>query len=135
MLGDSEVLVDARFSMEELNELLKLGLEESEDYDSVGGYVYSTLGDVPEAGATFNSGPLHWTVEQVKQRRIEKVRLRSDIGWPDAVVEQLRRDGRQGGGPPSEHEGAGDPGSSGQRLQGGSSPSERSEGPRGSTAH
>jgi putative hemolysin len=157
MLGDSEVLVDARFSMEELNDLLKLGLEESEDYDSVGGYVYSTLGDVPEAGATFNSGPLHWTVEQVKQRRIEKVRLRSDRPWPEAVVEQLRRDGRQGGGPPSEQGGAGDTGSPGHRPQGGSPPSEqggagdtgspghrpqggippseRSEGPQGSTAH
>src|SRR5262252_337396 len=135
MLGDSEVLVDARFSMEELNDLLKLGLEESEDYDSVGGYVYSTLGDVPEEGATFNSGPLHWTVEQVQQRRIEKVRLRSDRRWPEAVVEQLRRDGRQGGGPPSEQGGGGDPGSPVQRPQGGSPPSERSEGPQGSTAH
>jgi CBS domain containing-hemolysin-like protein len=136
MLGDSEVLVDARFSMEELNDLLKLGLEESEDYDSVGGYVYSTLGDVPEAGATFNSGPLHWTVEQVKQRRIEKVRLRSDRPWPEAVVEQLRRDGRQGGGPPSEQGGAGDTGSPGHRPQGGSPPSEQGgAGDPGSPGH
>ena len=128
MLGASEVLVDARFSMEELNDLLKLGLEESEDYDSVGGYVYSTLGDVPEAGATFNSGQLHWTVEQVRQRRIEKVRLRSDRPWPEAVVEQLRRNGRRGGSPPWEQGGAGDPGSPGQRPQGGLPPSELGSG-------
>src|SRR5215831_12335434 len=100
MLSDREALVDARFSMEELNDLLKLGVQESEDYDSVGGYVYSTLGDVPEAGATFNSGPLHWTVEQVQQRRIEKVRLRSDRPWPESVIEQLRPDGRGPEGSP-----------------------------------
>ena len=142
MLSDREALVDARFSMEELNDLLKLGVAESEDYDSVGGYVYSTLGDVPEEGATFNSGPLHWTVEQVKERRIEKVRLRSDRPWPESVVEQLRPDGRQGGAgdpgfpgqrppggiPPSDQGGAGDPGFQGQRTQGGVPPSERAQG-------
>src|SRR5215831_5613979 len=100
MVSDREAVVDARFSMEELNDLLKLGVAESEDYDSVGGYVYATLGEVPEEGATFNSGPLHWTVEQVKERRIEKVRLRSDRPWPESVIEQLRPDGRGPEGSP-----------------------------------
>src|SRR5215831_16117 len=96
VVSDREAVVDARFSMEGLNELLRLGLEESEDYDSVGGYVYATLGEVPEAGATFDSEGLHWKVEKVTGRRIEKIRLQSDVAWPKPVLDQLRSDGRLG---------------------------------------
>jgi CBS domain containing-hemolysin-like protein len=88
VLNDREVLVDAGYSMAELNEKLDLGLQESEDYDSVGGYVYATLGQVPEAGAAFVMGPVHWTVEKVDGRRILKVRLRSDESWPETVLEE-----------------------------------------------
>jgi putative hemolysin len=87
VVNDREAVVDASYSMAELNDRLDLGLEESEDYDSVGGYVYATLGHVPEAGATFDSGPVHWTVEKVSGRRIVKVRLLSDRAWPEPVLE------------------------------------------------
>jgi putative hemolysin len=86
ILNDHEALVDARYSMGELNERLQLGLEESDDYDSVGGYIYATLGEVPEAGATFKSGKVEWIVDQVDGRRIVRVRLRSDEPWPDEVL-------------------------------------------------
>jgi CBS domain containing-hemolysin-like protein len=88
LLNDHEAVVDAGYSMGELNERLDLGLEESEDYDSVGGYVYATLGQVPEAGATFESGPVHWTVDKVDGRRIVKVRLRNERTWPEPALEE-----------------------------------------------
>jgi CBS domain containing-hemolysin-like protein len=87
VLNEREALVDARFSMGELNERLQLGLEESDDYDSVGGYIYATLGEVPEEGATFKSGKVQWTVEEVNGRRIVRVRLRSDEPWPDEILQ------------------------------------------------
>jgi putative hemolysin len=86
ILNDHEAVVDARYSMGELNERLQLGLEESDDYDSVGGYIYATLGEVPEAGATFKSGKVQWIVDQLDGRRIVRVRLRSDEPWPDEVL-------------------------------------------------
>jgi putative hemolysin len=88
VVSDREAIVDASYPMGELNEMLDLGLEESEDYDSVGGYVMATLGQVPEAGATFDSGSVHWTVEKVNGRRVVKVRLRSERPWPDPVLEE-----------------------------------------------
>jgi magnesium and cobalt exporter, CNNM family len=113
LVSDCEAVVDARFSMAELNDMLKLGLEESEDYDSVGGYVYATLGEVPETGATFDTGQVQWTVEKVNERRIEKVRLRSKEAWPEPVLEQFRPDGRQDpGSPPRPDGGAGGAGES-----------------------
>src|SRR5256885_10247987 len=87
ILNDHEAVVDARFPMGELNERLQLGLEESDDYDSVGGYVYATLGDVPEEGETFKSGKVQWTVEEVDGRRIVRVRLRSEGPWPAEVLQ------------------------------------------------
>src|SRR5258708_34262579 len=62
VVNDHEALVDAAYPMAELNERLDLGLEEGEDYDSVGGYVLATLGQVPDAGATFRSGAVHLRV-------------------------------------------------------------------------
>ena len=46
IINDHEARVDAGFPLEELNERLHLGIEESGDYDSVGGYVHSVLGKI-----------------------------------------------------------------------------------------
>jgi len=81
-LNDHEARVDAGFSLDELNERLNLGIEESGDYDSVGGYVHAMLGKIAEEGDTFLAGHVRWRVEKVKGRRIEIVRLTSDRPWP-----------------------------------------------------
>jgi len=87
LLNEKEAVVDARFSMEELNDRLSLGIQESEDYDSVGGYVYSMVG-IPEKGTSFESNGVRWTVETVDSQRIGQVRLKSKEPWPDeALVE------------------------------------------------
>ena len=86
ILNDHEARVDAGFPLEELNERLHLGIEESGDYDSVGGYVHAMLGKIAEASDSFDSGHAKWTVEKVKGRRIEIVRLKSEHAWPDEVL-------------------------------------------------
>ena len=47
ILGPAEARVTAGFSMEELNERLGLGIAESQEYDSVGGYLQFMLGEIP----------------------------------------------------------------------------------------
>ncbi len=85
ILNDREARVDAGFPLEELNSRLGLAIEESGDYDSVGGYVHAMLGKIAVAGDSFKGGRATWTVEKVKGRRIEIVRLRSDQSWPEAL--------------------------------------------------
>jgi putative hemolysin len=92
IVNDHEARVDAGFPLEELNERLHLGIEESGDYDSVGGYVHAMLGKVAEAGDSFVAGRARWTVEKVKGRRIEIIRLVSEAPWPD---EAMGRDGQK----------------------------------------
>src|SRR5260370_32262479 len=77
ILNDHEARVDAGFPLEELNERLHLGIEESGDYDSVGGYVHAMLGKIAEQGDSVQLGRARWIVEKVKGRRIETVKLLS----------------------------------------------------------
>ena len=85
ILNDHEARVDATFPLEELNERLHLGIEESGDYDSVGGYVHSMLGKIAEEGDSFQSGRAKWIVEKVRGRRIELIRLVAEEPWPIEV--------------------------------------------------
>jgi len=87
MIDEQKVRVDAGFPLEELNDRLRLGIEESGDYDTVGGYVHAMLGKIAEEGDSFNSGRVKWVVEKVNGRRIETVRLISEEPWPDEAFE------------------------------------------------
>ncbi len=82
ILNNHEARVDAGFPLEELNSRLGLAIEESGDYDSVGGYVHSVLGKIATPGDSFSAGRAKWTVEKVKGRRIEIIRLTADQPWP-----------------------------------------------------
>jgi len=86
VLDDHEARVDARFPLEELNSRLGLAIEESGDYDSVGGYVHAQLGHIASAGDSFKGGRATWTVEKVKGRRIEWVKLTADVPWPEETL-------------------------------------------------
>src|SRR5207302_8913525 len=98
ILSDHEARVDAGFPLEELNERLHLGIEESGDYDSVGGYVHAMLGKVAEAGDSFVAGRARWTAETVKGRRTETIGLGPEGPWAA---------GRVGGGGPRPEAGVG----------------------------
>ena len=86
VLNEHEARGDARFPLEELNSRLGLAIEESGDYDSVGGYVHAQLGKIASAGDSFKGGRATWTVEKVKGRRIEWVKLLADVPWPDETL-------------------------------------------------
>ncbi|HVS50677.1 MAG TPA: hemolysin family protein [Candidatus Dormibacteraeota bacterium] len=86
ILSDHEARVDAGFPLEELNSRLGLAIEESGDYDSVGGYVHSVLGKIAVVGDSFKAGRARWTVEKVKGRRIVSIRLSADQPWPSDAL-------------------------------------------------
>jgi putative hemolysin len=86
IVNDHEALVDAGFPLEELNSRLGLAIEESGDYDSVGGYVHSVLGKIAVVGDSFKAGRARWTVEKVKGRRIVSIRLSADQPWPSDAL-------------------------------------------------
>ncbi len=77
-IDDTEVIVDARVSIDDLNELLGLHIE-GEDFDTVGGFVYHELGRIPLAGDEVQSDGLRLKVLSVVGRRIKKIRVKKEL--------------------------------------------------------
>ncbi len=75
IVGETAVAVDARMHLDEVNELFGLNLPEDEDYDTVGGFLFSALGHVPKTGETLRHGDVTLTVEAADNRRIHRVRI------------------------------------------------------------
>lgn len=73
-ISESEAIMDARVSLDELNELFDLEIE-SEDYDTVGGFVYHQLGRMPAPGDEVQANGLDLRVLSVLGRRIKKIRV------------------------------------------------------------
>jgi CBS domain containing-hemolysin-like protein len=67
-------IVDAKMSIDDFNELLETELE-SEDYDTLGGFLYDKLDKIPVAGDTVTSNDLTFTILATRGRRITKVRV------------------------------------------------------------
>lgn len=64
-----------RLEIEYLNEKYRLNIPESEEYDTLAGFVVATLEDIPEANACFETEQFLITVNLVKDARIEQVEL------------------------------------------------------------
>jgi CBS domain containing-hemolysin-like protein len=73
-LPGGDVRVNARMSIDELNDLLHAELPEG-DWDTVGGLVYSLLGHVPVEGETVEVDGRTLRAERVQGRRIGRVRI------------------------------------------------------------
>ncbi len=79
-LNDCEVLLNARFPVDDIKDLLHLDVGETES-DSIGGLVYERLGEIPEVGATIPLGEATLTVEQVRRQSIQLVRITSPVAF------------------------------------------------------
>ena len=77
---DGTLLVDARANVEELEEYYDIEIPR-EKFDTVGGYLFHLLGNVPQKGEKVSDNGLVLMVEDSDERKIEKVRV-----WRDAEV-------------------------------------------------
>ncbi len=73
-VSDNEFLVDAKISVDELNELIDAELP-AQDYDTLGGFVYTELDKIPTVGDVVTYDDLTITVLASKGRRVTKVKI------------------------------------------------------------
>ncbi|HUP72941.1 MAG TPA: hemolysin family protein [Acidimicrobiales bacterium] len=73
-LGDGAVRVHGRLSISDLNELLDSDLPD-DDWDTVGGLIFNTLGHVPNVGEGVDVDGYRFRVERLQGRRITRVRV------------------------------------------------------------
>ncbi len=90
-LDEGDHIIDGRLSIEDANEALGLGLEESEEYETLAGWVLARLGHIPTAGETVRHGDVEIRVQAVRRRRIARLRV-------IAHADEHRAAGRDGDG-------------------------------------
>lgn len=91
-VGPDEYICSGRMTLDDFNELLEVQLPD-EDADTLGGFIYSSIGRVPNGGETLEIGNLMLTVEQISKRRIHKVRARK-LSAQNTVVEEPNHDAK-----------------------------------------
>ena len=73
-ISDTEYLVDGAMKLDDVNELLGTELE-SEDYDSIGGYLTGLFEHLPDAGESITAGRIKFVIDAANETRVEKVRI------------------------------------------------------------
>lgn len=68
--------VDARMYIDDVNSELEIELPEDEDYDTVGGFVFSHLGYIPKIGESFGFKEIKFVIAAAGPRSVKRVRIR-----------------------------------------------------------
>jgi putative hemolysin len=73
---DSDTIeADARTSVDEINDEFELDLPEDEDYETIGGFVFSRLGYIPKTGESFDYENLKFTIASAETRKIKRIQI------------------------------------------------------------
>ncbi|MFM8813850.1 MAG: hemolysin family protein, partial [Candidatus Limnocylindrus sp.] len=93
-ISEGEVILDGRADIDELTDLIDppLELEDDEEYDTLGGFVYHRIGRVPVVGDRVTIAPFEISVIKVSGRRVGKVRVRWAPG--ESVTGSAEGEGR-----------------------------------------
>lgn len=73
-LDEKHYSVDGMIKLDDINDMLGIRLE-SDDYDSIGGYIIQLLDHIPEAGETASDGVITCTVKEMDKNRVMRVLL------------------------------------------------------------
>jgi CBS domain containing-hemolysin-like protein len=77
-LPDGSYLVDGRVAIDELDEVLETDLPD-DDWDTLGGLVFNTLGHVPVEGDHIVTHGWRFTVREMEGRRIKRVEVAREV--------------------------------------------------------
>jgi len=68
-------MIEASTHLDDVAEVLGIGFVEDRDFDSIGGFIYSSLGTIPEPGEIIEYENFKFEVLSVEKNRIEKVKV------------------------------------------------------------
>jgi len=75
-IDESAIEVDARIRIDEVNSEFEIELPEDQDYDTLGGFIFSHLGYIPKTGESFEWDSLKFTITSAETRKINRVKIR-----------------------------------------------------------
>ena len=70
----NEYMVSGSYRLDDLNENIGTDIE-SEEFDSIGGYLIGILGTFPENGEVIETDGIKFIVEEVDKNRIKKIKM------------------------------------------------------------
>ncbi|MFN2216682.1 MAG: hemolysin family protein [Anaerolineales bacterium] len=73
-LGENEYSFQGRIDLDDFNEIMNSELSKDES-DTLAGYLYDHMGQVPQGGESIQVDGLTFTIEQVSGRRIRRIRV------------------------------------------------------------
>ncbi|HMC21767.1 MAG TPA: hemolysin family protein [Thermoanaerobaculia bacterium] len=82
-LGNDEYLVSGALRIETLEEMLDAHFA-GEDYETIAGMIFTTLGRVPKSGAVVTKNGYRFEVDRADRRRIYRVKISRDPEWQEA---------------------------------------------------
>ncbi|HAS74472.1 MAG TPA: hemolysin [Clostridiales bacterium UBA8960] len=74
VVKEDEYIVEGSTRIDELNDMIGVDIE-SEDFDTIGGFIVGEFGYIPEVNETIESHGIKFVVEEVDRNRIEKLRI------------------------------------------------------------
>lgn len=74
-IGPGSWVVDARMSLIDAKEQLGIELQESNEYDTIGGFIFDKAGTIPSKGFTIQLDNVELEILKSNDRRIEKVKV------------------------------------------------------------
>ena len=77
-LDESTYLFSARIEVSSINKKYKLDLEEKDEYETLGGFVFSVLEEIPEKGDEFSYKNYTFSIEKVSSNKVEIVKIQVD---------------------------------------------------------
>ena len=75
-LSEDEYILSCRLEVEYLNDKYSLGIAESDEYDTLAGYIISRYGELPSAGEEMEFDSLHIKIMRTTRSRIELAKVR-----------------------------------------------------------
>jgi len=91
VITDGEYLVLGQTLLEDVSEAIGVVLE-SEDFETIGGYVVGLLGQIPEDGESITEDNLEFIVEHVDKNRIEKLKIINNQNIDTSKDDQVEDD-------------------------------------------
>mgnify|MGYP003878201327 CR=1 FL=1 len=73
IVDSDHAVVSARISVDDLNEQMGLDIPESEDYETIGGFIFGLFGRQPEEGESVTYGNVVFTVKSLDGNRLHKI--------------------------------------------------------------
>lgn len=74
-LDEDTLEVDGRVHVTEINEEMEIKLPEEEDYETIGGFVFATLGKIPTVGEQFQHENISIEILAAEARKINRLRI------------------------------------------------------------